>query len=82
MQINTATHPLIPAQTNSGFTKPIIIEEHVWMGGGVIINAGVSIGEGTIIGSGSVVTKDIPSYVLAAGNPCWVIRAIQHCRSA
>ncbi len=52
------------------------IGDDVWIGGGVIINPGVSIGAGTTIGSGGVVTKDIPAHVLAAGNPCKVIRTL------
>ncbi len=55
---------------------PISIGDNVWLGGGVIVNAGVSIGENTVIGSGSVVVKSIPANVLAAGNPCRVIRPI------
>ncbi|UZH55371.1 sugar O-acetyltransferase [Salinimicrobium tongyeongense] len=55
---------------------PISIGNKVWIGGQVVINPGVSIGENSVIGSGSVVTKDIPSNVFAAGNPCRVIRAI------
>lgn len=57
-------------------SKPVIIGENVWLGGDVKILAGVSIGEGSVIGAGSVVTKDIPAHVIAAGNPCKVIRAI------
>ena len=45
-------------------------------GGNVVVNPGVTIGEGSVIGSGSVVTKDIPANVIAAGNPCRVIREI------
>ena len=52
--------------------KPVTIEEYVWIGYGVIILPGVTIGNHTIIGAGSVVTKDIPSGVVAAGNPCEV----------
>lgn len=48
----------------------------MWIGGGVIVNPGITIGENTVIGSGSVVTKDIPANVVAAGNPCKVIRQI------
>ena len=55
---------------------PITIGDNVWIGGGSIINANVAIGENTVIGSGSVVTKDIPANVIAAGNPCKVIREI------
>lgn len=55
-------------------TAPVIIGDHVWIGGGTIIMPGVSIGDNVVIGAGSVVTKDIPSNKVAYGNPCRVIR--------
>ena len=54
--------------------KPITIGKNCWIGAGTVIVGGVTIGDGTTIGAGSVVTKDIPAGVLAAGNPCRVIR--------
>ena len=56
--------------------KPITIEDNVWLGGDVKVLGGVTIGKGSVIGCGSVVTKDIPAGVVAAGNPCRVIRPI------
>ena len=56
--------------------KPIHIGKNVWFGGDVKVLAGVTIGDNTIIGTGSIVTKDIPSNVIAVGNPCKVIRPI------
>jgi maltose O-acetyltransferase len=56
--------------------KPIHIGKNVWLGGDVKVLAGVSIGDNTIIGTGSIVTKDIPSNVIAVGNPCKVLRKI------
>lgn len=56
--------------------KPIHIGKNVWFGGDVKVLAGVTIGDNTIIGTGSIVTKDIPSNVIAVGNPCKVIREI------
>ena len=56
--------------------KPITIGNRVWLCGNVTVTPGVSIGDDTIIGAGSVVTRDIPSGVIAAGNPCRVIRQI------
>lgn len=50
--------------------------ENLWVGGNTVINPGVTIGDNVVIGSGSVVTKDIPSGVIAAGNPCRVLRPI------
>ncbi|WP_041138249.1 sugar O-acetyltransferase [Beduini massiliensis] len=55
-------------------TAPVIIGDHVWIGGGAIIMPGVTIGDNVVIGAGSVVTKDIPSNKVAYGNPCRVIR--------
>lgn len=60
----------------STFPNPVTIGEYVWIGYGVIILPGVTIGDHVIIGAGSVVTRDIPSGVMAAGNPCTVKRII------
>lgn len=56
--------------------KPVTIGDNVWIGGNAVINPGVKTGNNVIIGSGSVVTKNIPDNVIAAGNPCRVIRPI------
>ncbi|MCF8448163.1 MAG: acyltransferase [Bacteroidia bacterium] len=60
----------------AGPSKPIHIKRNVWLGVNVIVMKGVTIGENSLIGAGSVVTKDIPSNVIAAGNPCKIIRSI------
>lgn len=72
----TANHPLDVGQRNRGLetAKPITVENNVWIGGNVCILSGVTIGDNTVVGAGSVVTKDIPANVVAAGNPCRVIR--------
>lgn len=78
VQIYTASHPLNAAERRQReFGKPIEIGADVWIGGGAILCPGVKIGSRAVIGAGSVVTRDIPSGVLAAGNPCRVIREIQ-----
>ncbi len=56
--------------------NPITIGNKVWIGANVTVLPGVTIGNNTIIGAGSVVNKDIPDNVIAAGNPCKVIRSI------
>ena len=56
------------------FGKSVIIGKNVWIGGNCCILPGVKIGDNTIIGAGSIVTKDIPENVIAAGNPCKIIR--------
>ncbi|PMW33490.1 acyltransferase [Pseudomonas sp. GW460-7] len=56
-------------------SAPVIVRKHAWIGGKSIILPGVTIGEGAIIGAGSVVTKDIPPYTVAVGNPAKVIKA-------
>ncbi len=78
VQIYTATHPLDWRERSSGveYAKPITIGSYVWLGGGAIVCPGVTIGDRAVIGAGSVVTKDIPSDVFAAGNPCKVIRSL------
>jgi acetyltransferase-like isoleucine patch superfamily enzyme len=64
------------SSTDIGKTNPIIIEENVLIGAHSMILKGVTIGKNSIIGAGSIVTKDIPSDVIAAGNPCKVIKQI------
>ena len=78
VQIYTATHPLdarLRRREESG--RPIDIGSDVWVGGGAIICPGVTIGDRAVIGAGSVVTRDVPAGVLAAGNPCRVLRTIE-----
>lgn len=79
VQVYTATHPLDADQRRSGLesAKPITIGDDVWIGGGAILCPGVTIGARSVIGAGSVVTKDIPTDVFAAGNPCRVIRPLK-----
>lgn len=78
VQIYTAGHPTDPGERLTGqeYGEPIVIGNNVWIGGGTIICPGVTIGDNLTIGAGSVVTKDIPDNVIAAGNPCKVIRRI------
>ena len=78
VQIYAASHSLDAAERCAGpeLAFPVSIGSRVWIGGGAIILPGVTIGDDTTIGAGSVVGKDIPSGVLAAGNPCRVIRRL------
>lgn len=74
----TAGHPIHPTPRNARWEYGIGISigNSVWLGANVVVNPGVTIGSNTVIGSGSVVTRDIPENVVAAGNPCRVLRAI------
>ena len=76
--IYAAGHPLDVEDRNAGleYAFPVKIGNNVWIGGHVCIMPGVTIGDNTVIAGGSVVVKDIPSGVLAGGNPCRVIRKI------
>lgn len=76
--IYSASHPIDASVRTAGYdiSKPVTICDNVWLGGNVVVNPGVTVGEGSVIGSGSVITKDIPPNVIAAGNPCRVIREI------
>ena len=78
VQILTPLHPFDAAlRREQEFGKPIQIGSDVWVGGGALILAGVRIGSRSVIGAGSVVTRDIPEGVLAAGNPCRVVRDVE-----
>lgn len=76
--VYTAGHPVHPVSRNSMYEYGIevTIGDNVWIGGNTVILPGVHIGSNTVIGAGSVVTKDIPDWVIAGGNPCKVIRRI------
>ena len=76
--IYTAGHPVHPDSRNSAYEYgiPVSIGDNCWIGGNSVICPGVKIGNNVIIGAGSVVTKDIPDWAIAAGNPCKVIRMI------
>lgn len=76
--IYAACHPIDPTVRASGLEcgKPITIGDRVWIGGHSCVCPGVTIGSNVVIGAGSVVCKDIPDNVVAAGNPCRVIRTI------
>jgi len=76
--IYTAGHPVHWEARNTDYEYgiPVTIGDNVWIGGNAVINPGVTIGSGAVIGSGSVVTRDIPPAVVAAGNPCRVLRSL------
>ena len=76
----TAGHPLDKERRNQGleYAYPITIGNNVWIGAQVCVLPGVTIGDNSVIGAGSVVTKSIPANVLAAGNPCRIIRPIEN----
>lgn len=76
--LSTAGHPVHPETraTQFEYGKPITIGDDVWLGANVVVNPGISIGSGAVIGSGSIVTRDIPPMVIAAGNPCRILRNI------
>ena len=75
---SAAGHPLDAAQRSTGleFAYPITVGSRVWFGANVTVLPGVTIGDDCVIGAGSVVTRDIPSGVVAVGNPCRVLRPI------
>lgn len=76
--IYTAGHPVYPTTRNSMYEygKEVTIGDNVWIGGNTVICPGVHVGSHVVIGAGSVVTRDIPDWSVAAGNPCRVIRKI------
>ena len=76
--IATAGHPIDPELRRQGlqYNLPVTIGKNCWLGAGVTVMPGVTIGDNTVIGAGSVVTRDIPSNVVAVGNPCRVLRQV------
>lgn len=74
----SAGHPILPElrEKSYQYNAPIHIGKNCWLGSGVIVVPGITIGDNVVIGAGSVVTKDIPSNVVAVGNPCKVLREI------
>lgn len=76
--IATAGHPILPELREKAyqFNQPVHIGRNCWLGAGVVVLPGVTIGDNSVIGAGSIVTKDIPSNVVAVGNPCRVLREI------
>ena len=76
--VATAGHPIEPSlrEKSYQYNAPIKIGKNCWIGAGVIIVPGITIGDNVVIGAGSVVTKDIPSNVVAVGNPCRVLREV------
>ncbi|MDT5351476.1 MAG: maltose O-acetyltransferase, partial [Mycobacterium sp.] len=78
-QLVTALHPVDDYEARrAGWESaaPIVLGDNVWLAAGVIVCPGVTIGANSVIGAGSVVIVDIPAGVLAAGNPCRVIREL------
>ena len=76
--IATAGHPVCPEIREKGgqFNIPVRIGKNCWLGAGVIVLPGITIGDNTVVGAGSIVTHDLPANVVAAGNPCRVLREI------
>jgi maltose O-acetyltransferase len=86
VQLYTAIHPIDPkeriikqGQRTSYLTKskPVMIGDNCWIGGNSVVLPGVTIGNNVTIGAGSVVTKDIPSDVIAFDNPCNVNKKLR-----
>lgn len=76
--LSCAGHSIDPSQRSDGIStsKPIRLEDDVWIGANAVVCGGVTIGKGSVIGAGSVVTRDIPAGVVAAGVPCRPIRPV------
>lgn len=76
--VATAGHPILPELRQKGYqyNMPVHIGKNCWIGAGALIMPGITIGDNVVIGAGSVVTKDLPSNVIAVGNPCKVLREV------
>lgn len=76
--VATAGHPILPELREKGYqyNMPVHIGKNCWIGAGAIIVPGITIGDNVVVGAGSIVTKDLPSNVVAVGNPCKVLREV------
>ena len=76
--VATAGHPILPELREQGYqyNAPVHIGKNCWIGAGVIILPGVTIGDNVVVGAGSIVTRDLPSNVVAVGNPCKVMHEV------
>lgn len=76
--IATAGHPILPKLREQAYqyNMPVHIGKNCWIGAGVIIVPGITLGDNVVVGAGSIVTKDLPSNVVAVGNPCRVLREV------
>lgn len=74
----TGGHPISPELREKGYqyNMPIHIGKNCWIGAGAVVLPGITIGDHVVVGAGSVVTKDLPSNVVAVGNPCKVLREV------
>lgn len=74
----SVTHPVGAAERESGleYARPIVVGRNVWIGAGAFVGPGVTIGDNSVVGAGSVVVRDVPANVVAAGNPCRVLRPL------
>lgn len=76
--VATAGHPIMPELREKAYQYnfPVRIGRNCWIGAGALIMPGITIGDNVVVGAGSVVTKDLPSNVVAVGNPCRILREI------
>ena len=76
--VATAGHPILPELREKGYqyNAPVHIGRNCWIGVGAVILPGVTLGDNVVVGAGSIVTKDLPSNVVAVGNPCKVLREV------
>lgn len=72
--IDSDFHPWSINGLSKEISKPVIIEDHVWIGNNVIVLKGVTIGSGSIVGAGSVVTRNVPKNCLVVGNPAKIVK--------
>jgi len=66
-----------PGKRRKTSTKPIVVEDGVWIGAGVIVLQGVTLGEGSVIAAGAVVTKDVPRLKVVGGVPARIIKDVE-----